>query len=186
MQRTAAQAVARLGQPRWGIVTSVDPVNHLVRVMIQPEDVQSGWLPVSPVCAGPGWGLVSLPIPGQTVLTVADCGDAEHGIVVGGTFSDMAQPPIAPSAIGGEASHGQPGEILLVSQAGAVLRLCADGSIYLQGPVNIAGDLTVQGNVAFSGGTLTHDGTDVSSTHRHDGVVAGGDDTGTPIGGASM
>ena len=41
---------------------------------------------------------------------------------------------------------------------------------------------TVQGNVAFGGGTLTHDGTDVSSTHRHSGVTPGGGNTGTPIG----
>ena len=34
------------GQPRFGIVTSVNPAAATARVTLQPEGVLSGWLPV--------------------------------------------------------------------------------------------------------------------------------------------
>ena len=45
MKAQAAAMDAARGQPRWGIVTNVDAANHVARVTIQPEGVQSGWLP---------------------------------------------------------------------------------------------------------------------------------------------
>ena len=46
MRRVAAQQDAGIGQNRFGIVQSVDPVRHLAKVMLQPDAVLTGWLPI--------------------------------------------------------------------------------------------------------------------------------------------
>ncbi len=45
-----------VGQPRFGIVTSVDPSSATARVQLQPEGVLTGWLPVLSAWVGAGWG----------------------------------------------------------------------------------------------------------------------------------
>lgn len=55
---------------------------------------------------------------------------------------------------------------------------------YLGGMVGSGGSgasAQITGNVAFSGGTLTHNSTDIGSTHKHGGVQTGGGQTGTPV-----
>ena len=49
------------GQPRFGLVASVDPQRYAVRVSLQPEGVLSGWLPVLSQWVGAGWGIACLP-----------------------------------------------------------------------------------------------------------------------------
>jgi phage baseplate assembly protein gpV len=51
------------------------------------------------------------------------------------------------------------------------------GSSKINGNITLeTGDLEVEsGNVAFAGGSMTHNGVNVGSTHIHRGVVAGGD-----------
>ena len=62
--KSQAGALAHgLGQPRFGIVTSVDPQNATARVLIQPEAVLSGWLPVLSPWIGSGWGMSCPPSP---------------------------------------------------------------------------------------------------------------------------
>ena len=52
--QSAAQDRAQ-GQPRFGLVTSVDTSRMAARVTLQPEGVLSGWLPI----ASPWIGAVS-------------------------------------------------------------------------------------------------------------------------------
>jgi phage baseplate assembly protein gpV len=117
-------------QPRFGLVTSVDPVNATVRVMLQPESVLSGWLPVMSPWVGAGWGMSCPPAPGDQVLVLAQEGDAEHGIVVGRAFSSVASAPQAPS-----------GELWLVHQSGSFLKLQNDGTVRVSGDLHVAGDV---------------------------------------------
>lgn len=42
------------------------------------------------------------------------------------------------------------------------------------------GNMTITGNVAITGASLTHNGKNVGSTHTHTGVTPGGSDTGAP------
>lgn len=42
------------------------------------------------------------------------------------------------------------------------------------------GTITMTGNVAITGGSLTHNGVNIGSTHTHSGVISGGDNTGGP------
>jgi len=48
---TGAQDAAA-GQPRFGVVTSVDPAAGTARVQLQPDGVLTGWLPVLSPWAG--------------------------------------------------------------------------------------------------------------------------------------
>jgi hypothetical protein len=117
-------------QPRFGLVTSVDPVNATVRVMLQPESVLSGWLPLLSPWVGAGWGMSCPPAPGDQVFVLAQEGDAEHGVVVGRTFSNIAGAPQAPS-----------GELWLTHQSGSFIKLRNDGTVQISGDLHVAGDV---------------------------------------------
>jgi phage baseplate assembly protein V len=118
------------GQPRFGLVASVDPARYAARVALQPEGVLTGWLPVLSSWTGAGWGVVCLPEPGQQVLVVPQEGDAEHGVIVGAAFSDASRPPAAPA-----------GELWLIHRSGAAVQLRNDGTVRVQGDLHVDGDV---------------------------------------------
>jgi phage baseplate assembly protein gpV len=126
------------GQIKFGTVTSVNSQNATARVMIQPDGVLSGWLPVLSQWVGGGWGMVCPLSPGDQVLLVPQEGDVEQGIIIGRSFSNKQPPPIAPS-----------GEFWLVHQTGSFWKLCNDGTI------RVSGDLHVQGDVYDQHGALS-------------------------------
>ena len=128
-----AQAAAldrSVGQPRFGLVTSVDPARYAAKVALQPEGVLTGWLPVLSAWTGAGWGMVCLPAPGTQVLVVPQEGDAEHGVIVGAAYSDSARPPA-----------GAIGELWLVHHSGTALWLSNDGTVRIKGDLHVAGDV---------------------------------------------
>jgi phage baseplate assembly protein gpV len=134
-------------QPRFGVVASVDPARYAVRVMLQPEAVLSGWLPVLTPWCGAGWGMVCPPSPGDQVLVVAQEGDADHGIVIGTSFSDQARAPMLDGDV------APPGEIWLVHRSGSALRLRNDGTVRVDGDLHVTGDVIAR-NVVDSHGSL--------------------------------
>jgi phage gp45-like len=161
LKAQAAALDASRGQPRFGVVTSVDPARYAARVSLQPEGVVTGWLPILSPWVGAGWGLACLPSPGTQVFVVSQEGAAEHGVVVGAAWSDAARAPGAPA-----------GEIWLVHQSGSFLKLCNDGKLYVNG------DLHVNGDVYDRHGSLdrlrgNYDG------HAHGNVTNGGGVTAT-------
>jgi phage baseplate assembly protein V len=150
LKSQAAALDASVAQPRFGVVSSVDPSTYTARVLLQPEGVLSGWLPVLTSWAGNGWGVVCPPVPGQQVLVVAQEGDAEHGVIVGCAFSTQMRPPAAPA-----------GELWLVHESGSFLKLLGDGSIAAQatqfalsGTVAVTGNLTVSGTITDANGQV--------------------------------
>jgi len=125
-------------QPRFGTVTSVDPASGTARVAFQPEGAMSGWIPVLYPWVGAGWGMVCPPAPGDQVLVLPQEGFADHGVIVGGVFSNQQRPPAAPS-----------GELWLVHSSGSYLKLLNNGTI------QVGGDLYVNGDVYDSQGSLS-------------------------------
>jgi phage gp45-like len=119
-----------LAQPRFGLVTSVDPESGTARVQLQPENVLTRWLPVLSAWVGAGWGLACPPSPGDQVLVLAQEGDAEHGVIVGRAFSDLQRPPKAES-----------GEFWLVHKSGSFLKLGNDGTVQVKGDLHVDGDV---------------------------------------------
>ena len=118
------------GQPRFGVVTSVDINSACVRVSLQPENVLSGWLPVLTPWAGAGWGLVCPPSPGDQVMVLAQEGNAEHGVIIGVAFSTSQLPPAVPV-----------GEFWLIHNSGSFIKLQNDGTIRLNGNLHVNGDV---------------------------------------------
>ena len=128
---------AAAGQPRFGVVTSVDPAAGTARVQLQPDGVRTGWLPVLSPWVGAGWGLSCPPSPGDQVLVLPQEGDAEHGVIAGRAWSAQAAGPATPV-----------GELWLTHKSGSYLRLLNDGT------VSVRGDLRVEGDVYDRHGSL--------------------------------
>lgn len=118
------------GQAKFGTVSSVNSQNATARVLIQPEGVLSGWLPVLSQWVGSGWGMVSTPLPGDQVLLVPQDGDAEQGVIIGRSFSTKQMPPVVPG-----------GEFWLVHQSGSFIKLCNDGTVRINGDLHVLGDV---------------------------------------------
>jgi phage baseplate assembly protein gpV len=130
------------GVARFGLVSSFDPVAYAARVMLQPENVLSGWLPILSAWVGNGWGFAAPLTPGDQVLVVAQEADAEHGVIVGCVWSAVDKAPAAPG-----------GELWLQHQTGSFLKLHNDGTIAMQaGSVNVTGNLVVSGNISDQNG----------------------------------
>ncbi len=132
-------------QPRLAVVSSVDPTNFTARVLIQPEGVLSGWLPVATGWVGSGWGLACPPNTGDQVIVIWQEGDSEHGVVIGRLWSSVAAPPATPV-----------GELWLVHRSGSFIKLQNDGSIASSAPSwTHQGDLHVSGDVYDNHGAMS-------------------------------
>lgn len=128
---------------RYGLVQSFDPATYTARVMIQPENQLSGWLPVLTQWVGNGWGLFAPPSPGDQVKLVPQENSGQSYAIVGGVFSLADQPLPAPS-----------GEFWLVHAKGQYIKLLNDGTLASSGTWNHDGDFHATGVViaGFGGG----------------------------------
>lgn len=130
------------GTLRFGLVSSFDPATYSAKVMIQPENVLSGWLPVMACWVGNGWGLAAPLPPGTQVVILAQEGDAEQGVIAGAVWSAVDKPLAAPA-----------GELWLQHQSGSFVKLLNDGTIQLSAPtVHVQGNLVVSGDVSDQSG----------------------------------
>lgn len=197
MRLQSEQAANVRASARLGTVSSYDPDNYAAKVMIQPEGVETGWLPVASDWVGNGWGLYMPPSIGDVVEVEFQEADINAGIICRRIFTNAARPLAVPS-----------GEFWLVHQAGSSLKFHNDGSVELiaagtltssapqwnhSGNVHITGTLdtsgnitgganiTAQANIADQGGTKTMAG--MRSTfngHTHSDPQGGS--VGTPSG----
>lgn len=136
------------GVARFGLVTSFDPNTYAARVMIQPENILSGWLPVLSNWVGNGWGLVAPLTPGDQVLVLSQEAESEHGVIIGSVWSSVDKPLSVPS-----------GELWLQHQSGSFIKLSNNGTIAMQ-----ASQVTITGNLIVSG--------DISDQNAAHGTVA--------------
>jgi len=158
------------GVARFGLVSSFDPSAYAARVLIQPENVLSGWLPVLSAWVGAGWGLAAPLTPGAQVLVIALENDAEQGVIIGAAWSAVDTPLAAPA-----------GELWLQHQSGSFLKLHNDGTIALQAPVvNVTGNLVVTGDISDQNGVHGTLGAlrNAHDTHTHPDPQGG--NTGLP------
>lgn len=162
---SAVHATA-IGQPRHGIVTSVDPINHAVKVMIQPDNVESGWIPDGVIAAG-GLKIACPSEVGTQVLLVAVEGDAEHPIVVARLFDTVVTAPVSPAT----SKPVQAGEVGIFLAGGVYLHLTRAG-------VHIGGDVTIEGSVSTTGDVMAA-GISLRQ-HVHSNVQSGNGVSGPP------
>lgn len=202
VSQTAGQGLART---RVGTVTSYDPNTYSAKVLLQPEGVEIGWLPITSAWCGNGWGLFSPPTSGDTVQLEFQEASMDAGLIVGRFYSDQARPLPAPSGelwavhkSGAQFKLLNSGAALFSDGHGASITLNGDGSITsaasswnhsgafkLSGDATISGNATVSGDVAVdgkltAGGDVRGAGTSLHS-HTHPGVQSGPGMTGAPI-----
>ncbi|WP_159098899.1 phage baseplate assembly protein V [Aquabacterium olei] len=153
MRLQALMANAGRGVTRLGTVTSYNPNDYSVKVSLQPEGVETGWIPLGSPWVGNGWGLFSPPAVGDMVHVEFQEGHPEAGIASLRLFSDEDRPLACPS-----------GELWMVHQSGAFFKLTNDGAATFSdghgATVKLAGNGTITSQAAAWShtGPMTIDG----------------------------
>lgn len=154
--------------PRIGVVSSVNPNDYTARVLVQPENNLSGWLPILTQWVGNGWGMVMPPSPGDQVVLVAQSGDSDNYMIAGRVYAQQGgvAPPPAPS-----------GELWLVHQSGAYIKLLNSGGIESNGTWQHNGEFTATGAIiaGYGGGDQVG-----LQTHTHNQPADSAGDTEQP------
>lgn len=147
-RREAQRVMSRLALPKTGIVSGYDPANHSAKVRLQPEDVETGWLPVRTPWAGNGWGLFCPPDVGDEVEVQFQEGGKQAGYVALRAFGDRFRPLPVP-----------PGEFWLAHKSGSSLKFLNDGTVELSAMTALnssaplwthTGDFVVNGSIRAS------------------------------------
>ena len=174
----AQMAAAGFLTVRLGLVSSYDgrAGQYLVKVRLQPDDIETGWLPIQTMLPGQGWGIYAGPAIGDQALILFAEGDINAGVCAGFLGSNEDPPPAVES-----------GEIHVLHKDGAKLKFLPDGEVDLIAPggffvtadttitgklhvtddVTLDAALTVHGNAAFTGSSVTHGGVNIGKTHVH-------------------
>ena len=143
VKKHAQLMIQRIAKPRIGIVTAYDPGNYMVKLLIQPEGVETGWLPVKSEWVGNGWGLFAPPSINDQVEIQFEGGSTEAGMSGQRFFTDQARP-----------LGVQSGEFWLVHKSGSALKFHNDGTVDLVTSSHL--NATVGGNLnATVGGNLS-------------------------------
>ena len=158
------EALAVVGQKAFqkiGIVTGYNPNTYSAKVNIQPENTETGYLPILSQWVGNQWGAFSPPSTGDIVIVNFLEGNYENGFIILGNYNNQFQPLSVSS-----------GEYWLVHQSGSYLKLTNDGNIVIfanedlnitinssnHGAVNITGNVNITGDTTITGKlTVTSD-----------------------------
>ncbi len=161
MRREVANSGQERAGTRLGTISGYDASNYLAKVMLQPDGIETGWLPIAAIGVGNGWGIQVAPNIGDVVEVEFQDGGAEAGLITGRFFNNNARPGAVPT-----------GEVWLVHKSGSFIKFLSDGSISSSGTWNHAGTFTATVDVVAGGKSL--------KTHTHGGVAIGGASTGAP------
>jgi hypothetical protein len=147
----AEQAASQVASPHWANVASFNPNDHTATVQIPNganEPPLSQELPIALM-----GGMRYAPRIGQQAWVVPDSQDASQLVIAGFAFTDKDRPPITNNAINGQPTMLSPGEWEAIGPNGSSVRLCTDGTIYMQSAsgLNIVANLTIQGNISCNG-----------------------------------
>lgn len=150
-----------------GLVSAYDPDKYAIKVQFPPDDIETGWIPLSALMVGNGFGILAPPSIGDQIKVDFQGGAQDAGIGGMRLFNDIDVPP-----------RVLPGEIWLLHESGAFFKLTNDGrasfsdahgaSVTLNGDGTITstGTWTHTGNVAFNG-EVTANGHRIDDTHKH-------------------
>lgn len=181
VRRECARLFSLIMKPKWGVVQSYNPNSYTCQVLLMPERVLTGWIPIGTQWVGNGWGVTCPPTKGDVVEVQFQEGDGGAPYVVSRFFSNRTPPPgPCPS-----------GEFWLTHKSGSLLKFLNTGDIEIvaantlttaavqwnhTGPVNITGNVEVTGNILATGDISDQNGADgtmngirtIYNTHTHD------------------
>ncbi len=117
-------------QSRIGVVSSYDKKTHSVKVMLQPENKESNWIPISSMHVGNGFGMVIGPKIGDQLEIGFHQNDPSAARVIGRFHSEKDKAPEVES-----------GEMLLKHESGSTIFFDKNGNIHIksQGQLHING-----------------------------------------------
>ncbi len=140
-------------RPRFGTVTGYDGFS-CATVRLEPEGVDTGWLPIQALQVGGGWGIVAAPNIGDVARIEFQEGDSSAGSITGFLYNDGARSPEVPA-----------GEFWIVRKDAGGLKFHNDGSVELRAAADltvvVGGNMTatVQGDAEVAAqGAVTHKG----------------------------
>lgn len=180
IKRVVAEMLNMQARTQYGTISAYNPNTYAVKVLLQPEGVETGWIPLAAPWVGNGLGAVFGP-PIGTDCRVDFVGGVPEAALGGSRFFNASNPP----------PLVQSGQGAIVDAGGSYVRLNGDGTITLGASVGITsttplltqdGDLLVTGNISDvngAHGTLA-DLRNAHNKHAHGGVQTGGGSTGTP------
>lgn len=154
MRQQASQVLStRTDTTRVGIITSYNKENYTAKVLIQPEEILTGWWPILTPWVGNNWGLMAAPTIGDQVVVHFQEGNISTGFIGDRIFNsqDVAPNPGPDS-----------GEIWIVHKTGTFLKFMNDGTIQIQAldedgnpsTLNIIANVIVTGTISATGDVL--------------------------------
>lgn len=181
---------------RLGVVSAVDFAHEDgPRAKMQLGGLETDWLPWTVQRAG-GTRTESAPTVGEQRVVFSPYGDLGQGVIGPAIHQDDYPTPatseaqdVAVFADGTRVEYDSDANKLQIDVAGAGLvvincqqaTVSAAGGVTLDTPdTHCTGNLTVDGNAAFNGGSVTHGGTNIGKSHTHGGVQTGSGTTGAP------
>ena len=151
MKRQALGVVNSMDHARIGIVQNYKP--YMCKVLLQPENVLTNWLPIHSAWIGNGWGMFAPPPSGSSVWVVPVEGSLDAAYVLPGFFDNEHQPLATPQ-----------GEFWLMHQSGSGLKfnnngdvsLVAFGALNVTSPqINLNGYVKTNNHVEMADGKST-------------------------------
>jgi hypothetical protein len=120
-----------------GTVTSINnSAPYAVKVMLEPYQIETGWLKIATPYIGNNLGLIfPPPQEGTMVKVIFDMGDLNTGTVIGGVYSPVTLQPNVPF-----------GAVGFVHSTGSSILINSDGSI----SINSSKGVTINGKTSQS------------------------------------
>ena len=184
MRHAAEQAASRTTHMRLGTRTSYDPTSYAVKVLIQPDNVETGFIPLVPQWCGNGWGFFAPPPQGAQVAVQFEMGYRDNGVCLGAIASDVDRPLPVPEGeawwqhqSGAFVKMTNAGALMLGDGKGATITLPGDGTIASAGTWTHTGSFSATGEVTGKSSTAPV----ALTTHLHVLQAPGSSETGVPI-----
>lgn len=130
MRAEAQRMLDEVSNTRLGLVTSYDPDNYSVKVTLQPDNVETGWIPVASIAVGNGWGLYFPPAINDQVVVAFQEGDLDSAVATAFLYNDEDKPLSVKS-----------GEWWMVHRSMTHVKFLEDGTLDIRGPNITAGIL---------------------------------------------
>jgi hypothetical protein len=152
IKRIVADFMAGFSPTKYGTVSSYNPTDYTVKVILQPEGIETGFVPLAAAWVGNNLGAVFGPSVGDVVRLDFIDGSAQATVVGGRFFSVNARPPVV-----------QSGQAAIVDSHGSYVRLNNDGTITMGAPTGITsttpllkqiGNFEVDGDTLITGNTV--------------------------------
>lgn len=129
MRREAQAMLDEIQGTRLAEVSAYNPENYSVKVRLQPEGNETGWIPIQSTAIGNGWGLYFPPEINDQAVVLFQEGNLDSGICIGFLYSDADRPLSV-----------QSGEWWMVHKSGVRI-LFQDGRLQLRGDLIEVGGL---------------------------------------------